>query len=142
GLTCLLTTVQLSPQLLGPASEIVENVVKQISDRRDLSNARLACKTLEKHAAQGLFKDVFVSQSEEQMDSWNSISQDDVIRRIPCHAIIHTHSDIDDHGYGSSREIYEVGEDFEGALTALSRFPNLDSVEIGFTPEDALAIRD
>ncbi|KAI1525294.1 hypothetical protein PtrEW4_012125 [Pyrenophora tritici-repentis] len=76
------------------------------------------------------------------MDSWNSISQDDVIRRIPCHAIIHTHSDIDDHGYGSSREIYEVGEDFEGALTALSRFPNLDSVEIGFTPEDALAIRD
>jgi len=89
---------QLSPQLLDLASEIVENVVKQISDRRNLSNARLACKTLDKHATQGLFKDVFVYPSEEQMDFWNSISQDDVGRRIPRHAIIHTQSDIDDRG--------------------------------------------
>jgi hypothetical protein len=29
----------------------------------------------------------------------------------------------------------EVGEDFEGALATLSMFPDLDSVEIGFTPE-------
>jgi len=126
---------QPGSKLLGLAPEIVENVIKQVSDRRDLSNARLSCKTLDKYAAKELFKDVFVSPSEEHVSSWNSISQDDVIRRIPRHAIIHTQSDIDDHGLGTSREGEEVGEGFEGALAAVSRFPNLDSVEIGFTPE-------
>lgn len=122
-------------ELLGLAPEIVENVIKQVDERRDLSNARLACKTLDKYAAKELFKDVFVSPSDEHMSSWNSISQHDEIRQIPRHAIIHTHSDIEDHGLGHQREDEVVGEDFEDALAALSRFPNLDSVEIGFTPE-------
>lgn len=121
--------------LLGLAPEVVEQVIKQVSDRRDLSNARLACKELEKHAAKELFKDVFVSPSEEHVSTWNSISQDERIRQIPRHAIIHTQPDIEDNSYGEQREDEEVGEDFEEALVALARFPNLDSVEIGFTPE-------
>ncbi|KAJ4357726.1 uncharacterized protein N0V89_002302 [Didymosphaeria variabile] len=123
------------PQLLGLAPEIVENVIKQVSVRRDLSNARLACKTLDKHAAKELFKDVFVSPLKEHMSTWNSISQDHLIRQLPRHAIIHTQSDIEDHGLGCYREKEEVDEEFEGAVAALSRFPNLDPVEIGFTPE-------
>ncbi|KAL1612315.1 hypothetical protein SLS60_000541 [Paraconiothyrium brasiliense] len=123
------------PQLLGLAPEIVENVIKQVSERRDLSNTRLSCKTLEKHAAKELFQDIFISPLEEHVSTWNSISQDDVIRRLPRHAIIQTHSDIEDHGLGCYREEEEVGEEFKGAVAALSRFPNLDSVEIGFTPE-------
>lgn len=134
---------QFKPKFLRLAPELVENVIKQVSDRRDLSNARLACKALDKHAAKELFKDVYISPSEDHVTSWNSISQDNVIRRIPRHAIIHTQPDIEDHGMGMFRERYEVDEDdedapsFEDALAALSRFPNLDSMEIGFTPECA-----
>lgn len=123
------------PKLLSLAPEVVENVIKQVKDRRDLSNTRLVCKELDKHAAKELFKDVFVSPSEDHISTWNSISQDDHIREMPRHAIIHTHSDIEDNGWGDEREEEEAGEEFEDAVAALSKFPNLDSVEIGFTPE-------
>jgi hypothetical protein len=128
----------MSPQtdleLLGLAPELVANVIKQVEDKRDLSNVRLTCKTLKKHGSKELFRDIFVSPSEEHMHSWNSISQDDVIRKIPRHAIIHTQSSIEDDSPGNEDQF---SEEFEGALAALSRFPNLDSVEIGFTPQCA-----
>jgi hypothetical protein len=128
---------QSAPELLRLAPELVENVIKQVSHRKDLSNVRLACKTLDKHATRELFKDVYISPSGAHVQSWNSISQDDVIRQIPRHAIIHTHSDIDDYDMGSTGERDEEDDqdDFEGALAELSKFPNLDSLEIGFTPE-------
>ncbi|KAH7068613.1 hypothetical protein FB567DRAFT_457036 [Paraphoma chrysanthemicola] len=119
---------QNGSELLRLAPELVENVIKQVNDRRELSNIRLTCKTLDKHAANELFKDVFVSPEEQHMTSWNSVSQDDV-------------PDIEDHGLGMSRERHEVDEDddelssFDDAIAALSKFPNLTSVEIGFTPE-------
>jgi hypothetical protein len=128
-------------ELLNLAPELVENVIKQVSDRRDLSNLRLASKALDKHAAKELFKDVYISPSEEHVTTWNSISQEDVVRQLSRHAIIHTQPDIEDHGLGMSRERYEVDEDdedapsFDDALARLSRFPNLQSLEIGFTPE-------
>ncbi|KAK2597287.1 hypothetical protein N8I77_013147 [Diaporthe amygdali] len=122
-------------KLLNLAPEVVEHVIKQVNEKRDLSNVRLACKELDKHAAKELFKDVFVSPSEEHVSTWNSISQDEKVRQIPRHAIIHTHSDTEDSHAGSEREDEEVGDDFEESLTALARFPNLDSVEIRFTPE-------
>ncbi|KAG9188103.1 hypothetical protein G6011_02026 [Alternaria panax] len=106
-------------ELLRPAPELVANVVKQVSGRRGLSHIRLACKALNEHVAKELFKDV----------------QDDVIRRMPRHAIIHTRPDIEDHGLGMTRERVEVDEDDEDALAGLSRFPNIDSLEISFTPE-------
>jgi hypothetical protein len=48
-------------ELLGLVTELVENVIKQISQKGDLSNVRLTCKILDKHAAKELFKDVIVS---------------------------------------------------------------------------------
>lgn len=137
-------------ELLRLAPELVENVIKQVGDRRDLSKIRLTCKTLDKLAANELFKDVFVSPLAEHVTSWNSISQDDAVRHIPRHAIIHTQPDIELKGLGDSVERYYVeGDDeddereeedgdypkFDKALAALSKFPNLTSVEIGFTPE-------
>jgi hypothetical protein len=130
----------LSPSLLGLAPELVANVFKQLNDKSDLSNARLTCKIVDKYAVKELFKDVFVSPSEEHIIAWNKVSQDDVIRQIPRHVVIHTQPEIDDDEMEMSQERFEVDiadEDaltFENALTALSRFPNLDSVEIGFTP--------
>lgn len=128
-------------ELLRLAPELVENVIKQVNDRRDLSKIRLTCKTLDKHAANELFRDVFISPSEDHVTSWNNISQNDVIRQIPRHAIIHTQPDIEDHGLGVSRERYRVDENdeehpsFDDAIAELSKFPNLTSLEIGFTPE-------
>lgn len=79
---------------------------------------------------------MFVSPLEKHVSAWNSISQDDYIRQIPRHAVIHTQSNVMDHGMGAGdREEEEIGDEFKEALAALSRFPNLDSVEIGFTPE-------
>lgn len=124
-----------APKLLSLAPEVVENVIKQVKDRRDLSNTRLVCKELDKHAAKELFKDVFVSPLEEHVNTWNSIIQDDNIRQIPRHAIIHTQSNIERNDFGGDREGEDISDEFEEALAALSRFPNLDSVEIGFTPE-------
>jgi hypothetical protein len=126
---------QPSPVLIGLAPELIENVIREVNERRDLSNVRLSCKSLEQHPAKVLFEDVSVSPSEEHVSSWNSIGQHDAIRRLPRHAIIHTQPHISDHGLSIYRERVEVGEDFEGALATLSMFPNLDSVEIGFTPE-------
>ncbi|KAK7190915.1 hypothetical protein DPSP01_009124 [Paraphaeosphaeria sporulosa] len=126
---------QPRPELLGLAPELVQNVIKQVGDKGDLTNVRLSCKTLNKHATTELFKDVFVSPEHSHISSWNSISQHDVLRHVPRHAIIHTQPVIEDLGLDTFREREEIGEDFEEALAALSRFPNLDSVEIGFTPE-------
>jgi hypothetical protein len=130
-----------SPELLRLAPELVENVIKQVSNRRDLSNIRLACKALDEHAVKELFKDVYISPEEGHVITWNSIGHGDVVRQLPRHAIIHTQPDIEDHGLGSGRERYEVDKDdedapsFSDALTGLSNFPNLESLEIGFTPE-------
>lgn len=123
------------PRLLSLAPEVVETVIKQVEKRRDLSNTQLVGEGLDKHAVNELFKDVFVSPLKKHMSTWNSISLDDKIRHIPRHAIIHTQSNIKETSNGGERRGEEVGDDFEDALAALSRFPSLDSVEIGFTPE-------
>lgn len=125
-----------SKKLLSLAPEVVEHVIRQVRSRKDLSNTRLVCKELDKHAAKELFKDVFLSPSDQQINTWKSISLDKNIRQIPRHAIIHTHSDIEDYGLGAGRrEPEENGDVFQEALAALCRFPNLDSLEIAFTPE-------
>ncbi|USP82568.1 hypothetical protein yc1106_09842 [Curvularia clavata] len=130
------------PEFLHLASELVENVIKQLNNRTDLSNVRLVCKLLDRHAVKELFKDVYVSPQESHLVTWDAISNDDAIRQIPRHAIIHTDPDIEFHGWGwrDNRVVDEDDEDgdaptFKKALAALSRFPNLDSLEIAFTPE-------
>lgn len=127
-----------SSEFLHLAPELVENVIKQLSGKQDLSNVRLSCKSLEEHAVKELFREVYISPKENHIVTWNTISKDDVIRRIPRHAIIHTDPDIEYDGY-RGRGPPEVDEDdvpiFDKALASLSRFPNLDSLEIGFTPE-------
>lgn len=129
-----------SPKLLHLAPELVENVIKQLSERRDLSNVRLTCKSLDRHAVKELFKDIYVSPQKNHMITCNTISKHDAIRQIPRHAIIHTHPNSDYLGYGT-RDNSVVGEgdedapSFHKALAALSKFPNLDSLEISFTPE-------
>lgn len=126
---------QADPQLLNLAPEIVENIIKQVRNKKDLSNVRLACKTLDKLAVTELFKDVFISPSDQDINPWNSISQNDIIRQMPRHVIIHTQPDVTDTDYGEEREREEIGEDFESALAAMVRFTNVDSVEISFTPD-------
>ncbi|KAF2999481.1 hypothetical protein E8E13_008521 [Curvularia kusanoi] len=120
--------------LLDLPTEVVSHVVKQVADRGDLARVRLACKNLDKHAAQELFKDVFVSMGEKDVDTWNKISGDDTIRQMPRHAIIHTQEKID-HRFRKNTEELEDWEEFENALNAMSRFPNLDSMEICFSDE-------
>jgi len=118
------------------APELVENVVAQVSDKGDLSNIRLACKTLDKHAVKQLFKEVILSPAERHVSAWNSVSEDDVTRQFPRHAVIHTRSDVEnwDWHYQETDEEEDL-EYFGEALAALSKFPNLDSLEITFTPE-------
>ncbi|CAG5184524.1 uncharacterized protein ALTATR162_LOCUS10952 [Alternaria atra] len=127
-----------SLEFVHQAPELIDNIIKQLNEKRDLSNARLTCKLLDKHAARELFRNVHISPSEEHVTSWNSIGQDEVIRRIPRHAIIHTHPDLEDHGAGVYREPIDDDDvvlSFKNALATLSRFPNLRSLEIAFTPE-------
>jgi hypothetical protein len=113
--------------------ELVENVMKQVSTKKDLANLRLVCKELCPYATKELFKDVFVSPLEEHISTWNSTSQNDYIRQIPRHAIIHTHPEIEDEDLYDDGDDEGISEDFEAALDALSSFPNLDSIEIAFT---------
>jgi hypothetical protein len=126
---------QPTSKLLSLAPEKVEQIIKQVSSRRDLPNASLACKTLDEHAARELFKDVLISPWEEHIETWNNISRDHMIRYIPRHAIVHTQSDIENRGLGEHRESDAIVDDFESVLAALSKFPNLDSLTIKFTPE-------
>lgn len=114
-------------ELLRLAPEVVENIIRQVGDKTDLCNTRLACSTLNQHAIKELFKNVFISPHDRDISKWNSISQDDVIRHIPRHAIMHTHSDIE--GWGEQREYENIDEedesDFCHAVVALNYFPNL-----------------
>jgi hypothetical protein len=127
---------QSQADFLSLPPELIENIIRQVALKRDLAGMRMTCKTLDRPAANELFKFVYLSPSEEDVHAWNSISEHEIIRRIPRHAVIHTQSDIEDHGDSSGdRERDEIGQDFKSALSALSRYPNLDSVEIGFTPE-------
>ncbi|ROW11804.1 hypothetical protein VPNG_05032 [Cytospora leucostoma] len=126
--------------LLGLAPEIVQHIIKQ-APKEDLKNIRLANKELDKNAVRELFSDVFLSPDEEQINTWASIGQHDTIRRFPRHAVIHTQPDIETLGEGDYREIIEPAEEFEDAVAALARFPNVDSLEIGFTAE-CIGVRD
>ena len=128
------STTESGMNLLGLAPELVQQVIK-CAHRRDLPNLRLANKELDKLAARELFRDVFVSPSAEHIDTWTSISRHEVLRRLPRHAVIHTQPDTESVDGGDQREDEEPGEDFEDALAALAEFSNLDSLEIGFTPE-------
>ncbi|KAF3033244.1 hypothetical protein E8E12_000671 [Didymella heteroderae] len=111
--------------------ELIENITRQVAHKRDLAGMRTTCKTLNKPAANELFKFVYISPSEKDLGTWNSISEHDVIRRIPRHVVIYTQSDVEDHGaFSNDRERDEIGKDFKSALAALSRYPNLDSVSI------------
>lgn len=128
------------PELLSLAPEIIENIIKQIYSKKDLSSTRLACKELDKHATKQLFSYVFLSPSEDHIKAWNSISENDIMRQSPRQAIIHTCSEMDDDDYPVEEE-ENVIEDFENALAALSNFPNLDSLEVTFT-EDCVGERE
>lgn len=116
--------------------ELIENIAKQIDRKRDLAAMRMTCKTLDKPAANELYKSVYLSPAQDVIDAWNSISKHDTICRIPRHAVIHTQSNIEDHdAFSDDGERDEIGKDFKSALSALSIYPNLDSIELGFTPE-------
>lgn len=121
--------------LINLAPEVVENIVKQIGDRSDLSNTRLACKDLNKHASKELFSSVLLSPSEDRISAWNSISGDSILKQIPRRAIINTRSDMDEDGNPGDDGEEDVTEGFETALAALSTFPNLESLDINFTSQ-------
>lgn len=124
------------PELLTLPQELIESIIAQVTDKIDLFVLRKTCKTLDGPAAKELFKSVFVSPSEKDIGIWNNISEQDATRCIPRHALIKTQPDVEDSGcWTQDRERVEIGEDFEKAVAALSRFPSLESVEISFTPE-------
>ena len=78
--------------------ELIENITRQVAHKQDLAGMRMACKTLDKPAANELFKFIYLSPAENVLDAWNSISKHETIRRAPRHAIIHTQSDVEDDG--------------------------------------------
>ncbi|PVI04553.1 hypothetical protein DM02DRAFT_585840 [Periconia macrospinosa] len=114
-------------KLLNLASEIVAQVIAEVSDKKDLANLRLTCKTLEPYPRKELFKNVFVSPSKRHLPKWNSITQSDRIRCIPRETTIQTRPD-------DEREEYNE-KDFQKAIAALSKFPNIDSLQIHFSYE-------
>lgn len=130
--------MRLTPtsQLLSLPTEIVEHVIEQVSEKTDLSNIRLTCSTLDKYAANELFKDVFVTPAEEHVNAWNNTSQHNAIRRIPCHTTIQSQPDFEDDDWDfDGEDRVEAGEEFEAAVAALAKFPKLDSLEVAFTPQ-------
>jgi hypothetical protein len=130
-------------KLLDLAPEVVGHIVKHVEGKKDLASARLACKALDQHAAKELFNEVFVSMGGKDIHMWNKISEDDVLRHMPRHAIIHTQKQIehysvwDPHPEKDADDTYidDDEEDFEEAIAALSRFPNIESVEIWFSAD-------
>lgn len=120
--------------LLGLAPEIIQNIIKYAS-KKDLQNIRLVNKQLDEHAVRELFREVFLSPSEEHMATYTSISEHDTLRRLPRSAVIWSQPDINMDGAGhADRDAEDRGEEYEDAIAALARFPNIDSLEIGFTP--------
>lgn len=92
---------------------------------------------MDEPAAEELFKSVYISPSKADVSIWNSISEHDVIRCIPHHIFIRTYLKEEEEGGGwagdSCRK--DTDSDFEIAIGALSRFPNLDALQISFTEE-------
>ncbi|ROW04812.1 hypothetical protein VMCG_04848 [Cytospora schulzeri] len=128
------STTESGLSLLGLAPEIVEHIIKY-APKKDLPSIRLANKELDKHAVSQLFKEVFLSPSEEHIGTYTSISEHERLRRLPRSAIIHSQPDINMGGVPCSRKYEDQSEEYEDAIAALGKFPNIDSLEIGFTPE-------
>jgi hypothetical protein len=90
-----------------------------------------------------VFQDVSVSPLEAHVNTWTSIREDKIICQIPRHAIVHTQPSVECLSVRTSRRSYGhnhpedqlIIEAFKTALNALSKFPNLNSIEIVFTPE-------
>ena len=83
-----------SPGLSSLVPGVVENIIKQVKDRRSLSN--MERKTLDEPATKELIQDVFVSSLGEHVNTCTSISEDKIIRQIARHATIHTEPSIED----------------------------------------------
>lgn len=56
-------------KLFDLAPEVMEYVIKQVSDKTDLSNARLACKALDRYATKEFFKDIMLSPTAEHLST-------------------------------------------------------------------------
>lgn len=120
--------------LLSLAPEIIENIIRHAA-KEDLRNIRLASRELDRHAVRELFREVSVSPLPRHIEAYTSISQHETLRRLARSAVIYSQPDLNMDGWLGNRETEERGEDYEEAIAALARFPNLDSLEIGFTSE-------
>jgi hypothetical protein len=116
-------------ELSNLAPDVIESIINQVKGRRILSN--IVYKELDKDATKEVFQNVFMSLLEEHVSTWASISESNTVRKIPRHTIIHTQSNIEDENYIDTSEA--ITEAFKTALAALSKFPNLESIETGFT---------
>lgn len=124
----LITTLQdLAPK-------IIANIISHASDIQDLKNIRLANKSLNNHAVRELFREAFMCRTEDAVDHWNAVAGNAPLAQLVRHAVIHTVEDItDDDRYAEQDMEEEVEESFKEAVSALAKFPNLDSLLLGFS---------
>jgi hypothetical protein len=122
-----------NPKFSNLAPDVIENIIRQVNNRRAVPE--IGVQELDEQAKNGIFQDVFISPLDEHVSTWTCISESNALRQIPHHAIIHTQSDINQSNSRFIDGSEEITGAFRAALAALSRFPNLESLEIGFTPE-------
>ncbi|KAK8047133.1 hypothetical protein PG996_015197 [Apiospora saccharicola] len=118
------------------APEIVANIISCASGTQDLKNIRLASKNLNNQAVRELFREAFICPKEDAVEHWNAVAGAESLAQLARRAVIHTVEDItDDDRYAEQDVEEEVEESFQKAVSALAKFPNLDSLLVGFSAQ-------
>ncbi|KAK7934712.1 hypothetical protein PG985_000207 [Apiospora marii] len=118
------------------APEIVANIISHASDIKDLKNIRLASRDLNNQAVRELFREAFIRPTEDAVAHWNAFAGNAPLAQLARRAVIHTVEDItDDDRYAEQDVEEEVEESFQDAVSALAKFPNLDSLLLGFSAQ-------
>ncbi|KAK8058487.1 hypothetical protein PG994_008935 [Apiospora phragmitis] len=101
---------------------------------QDLKNIRLASKNLNNHAVRELFREAFVRPTEDAISHWNAVAGCTSLAQLARRAVIHTVEDINnDDDYQEESVEEEVEENFQEDVSALAKFPNLDSLLLAFS---------
>lgn len=118
------------------APEIISNIVNHAADIRDIKNIRLTNKILNDHAVRALFRETFIRPAKDSVARWNQVADCAPLTQLARRAVIHTVKDItQDHPRDKREGDDEVEASYQKAVSALAKFPKLDSLLVAFSEQ-------
>lgn len=114
------------------APELIRQIIRQ-ADEDDLKNLRQVNKSWSIFATEEMFRQISLCPKKTSIKQWNAILKHKTLRQLPRRALIYSQDDWDDR----ENMVFHPGNKFDkfvDAVKSLSDLPNLDSLELSFSP--------